>query len=37
MEYELDGIYLAKEKFDRSVKVRGINDLIADLRKIVEK
>lgn len=37
MEYELDGIYLAKEDFDRSSKVKGINDLLADLGEVVEK
>ena len=31
MEYELDGIYLAREKFDGSEKVKSINDLRKDL------
>lgn len=36
MEYELDGIYVAKEDFDRTDKVRSILDLIRDLEQIVE-
>ncbi len=34
MEYELDGIYLAKEKFDGSDKVKSINDLQKDILAI---
>lgn len=36
MEYDLDGIYLAKENFDGSNKVRSINDLALDLKKIIK-
>ena len=35
MEYELDGIYLAKEDFERSEKVKPIGDLIKDLEKLI--
>lgn len=35
LEYELDGIYLAKDKFLRSNKVKSIDDLINDLRAIL--
>lgn len=35
MEYELDGIYLAKENFDASDKVKSINSLIDDLRELI--
>ncbi len=35
MEYELDGIYLAKEEFDKSDKVKSITMLIEDLRKLL--
>lgn len=35
MEYELDGIYLAKESFDKSTKVKSITNLIEDLRKLI--
>ncbi len=35
MEYELDGIYLAKEDFDPSKKVKGISDLEKDLKQII--
>ncbi len=35
MEYELDGIYLAKEQFDESAKVKSINDLQKDILKII--
>ncbi len=35
LEYDLDGIYLAKEHFDVSNKVRSINDLAEDLKKII--
>ena len=35
MEYELDGIYLAKEKFEKSDKVKSINELIKDLKGLV--
>lgn len=35
MEYELDGIYLAKDKYDASHKIRGIESLIQDLEKLV--
>ena len=35
MEYELDGIYLAKESFDESDKIKGIDKLIDDLVKLL--
>nr|MBP3725021.1 endonuclease [Campylobacter sp.] len=35
MEYELDGIYLAKNKFDGSKKIKSILCLIDDLRAIL--
>ena len=35
LEYELDGIYLAKKKFDKSKKVKSISKLIEDLRKLI--
>jgi type II restriction enzyme len=35
MEYELDGIYLAKDDFDTSQKIKSINFLINDLRDLI--
>jgi type II restriction enzyme len=35
MEYELDGIYLAKDDFDPSQKIKSINFLINDLRDLI--
>ncbi|MDD6162632.1 MAG: BsaWI family type II restriction enzyme [Campylobacteraceae bacterium] len=35
MEYELDGIYLAKENFDESDKIKSIDKLIDDLGKLL--
>lgn len=35
MEYELDGIYLAKDIFDSSRKIKSINLLIDDLRDLI--
>lgn len=35
MEYELDGIYLAKNDFDGSSKIKSIELLLSDLRKLV--
>ena len=35
MEYELDGIYLAKENFEKSKKVKSINKLIEDLKGLL--
>lgn len=35
MEYELDGIYLAKNTFDESDKIKGIESLLDDLRKLL--
>ena len=37
MEYELDGIYLAREEFDGSEKVKSIAELIPDLEKLLEE
>lgn len=34
MEYELDGIYLAKDDFDKSANVKSIYELISDLEKL---
>ncbi len=35
LEYELDGIYLAKKDFNKSKKIKSISELIDDLKKIV--
>ena len=35
MEYELDGIYLAKKSFDESDKIKSIDKLIDDLGKLL--
>ncbi|MEZ4812969.1 MAG: BsaWI family type II restriction enzyme [Caldisericia bacterium] len=35
MEYELDGVYLAKEDFDRSKKIKNISELVDDLKRLV--
>lgn len=35
MEYELDGIYLAKESFDSTPKIKGIESLVDDLKNLV--
>jgi len=35
MEYELDGIYLAKEEFDKSEKIKSIDELIKDLKRLI--
>lgn len=35
MEYELDSIYLARESFDASDKVKGLNHLLKDLEKLI--
>ena len=35
MEYELDGIYLAKDDFDTIQKIKSINFLINDLRDLI--
>jgi len=35
MEYELDGIYLAKDDFDSSRKIKSINSLINDLKELI--
>ncbi len=35
MEYELDGIYLAKSEFDKSSKIKGIENLLEDLEKLL--
>lgn len=35
LEYELDGVYLAKENFDESEKVKSIDSLISDLNSLV--
>ncbi len=35
MEHELDGLYLAKSHFDQSSKIRGIESLLEDLRRLL--
>jgi len=35
MEYELDSIYLARENFDASDKVKGLNRLLMDLEELI--
>lgn len=35
MEYDLDGIYLAKDDFDSSRKIKSINSLINDLKELI--
>lgn len=35
LEYELDGIYMAKDDFDKTEKVKGIECLISDLEKLI--
>ncbi|MBP3709680.1 MAG: hypothetical protein J6I73_04680 [Treponema sp.] len=35
LEYELDGVYMAKDDFDESEKVKGIEYLISDLEKLL--
>ena len=35
MEFELDGIYLAKEKFIKSKKVKNIYQLLDDIKKLL--
>ncbi|MFN4280718.1 BsaWI family type II restriction enzyme [Thermosynechococcus sp.] len=37
LDYELDGIYIAKEDFDRSDKIKSINDLLGDLETILRE
>jgi type II restriction enzyme len=36
MEYELDGVYMAKEKFDGSDKIKNIKELKKDILKLVK-
>lgn len=36
MEYELDGIYMAKERFDSSDKIKEIEQLFVDLKKLIK-
>ncbi|GAA7384962.1 BsaWI family type II restriction enzyme [Helicobacter pylori] len=35
MEHELDGFYLAKSHFDQSPKIKGIENLIEDLKRLL--
>ncbi|WP_367688695.1 BsaWI family type II restriction enzyme [Helicobacter pylori] len=35
MEYELDGLYLAKSHFDQSPKIKGIENLLEDLKRLL--
>jgi len=35
MEYDLDGIYLAKEQFDKSEKVKSIDKIFEDLERLI--
>ena len=37
MEYELDGIYLARDEFEASPKVKSFTELVKDLEKVVRK
>ncbi|GAA7804916.1 hypothetical protein JP0180_00400 [Helicobacter pylori] len=35
MEHELDGLYLAKSHFDQSSKIKGIESLLEDLKRLL--
>ncbi len=35
MEHELDGLYLAKSRFDQSSKIKGIESLLEDLKRLL--
>lgn len=35
MEHELDGLYLAKSDFDQSSKIKGIENLLEDLKRLL--
>ncbi|GAA8517606.1 hypothetical protein HpDR58_04580 [Helicobacter pylori] len=35
MEHELDGLYLAKSYFDQSPKIKGIENLLEDLKRLL--
>ncbi|GAA8837838.1 BsaWI family type II restriction enzyme [Helicobacter pylori] len=35
MEHELDGLYLAKSHFDQSSKIKGIENLLEDLKRLL--
>lgn len=35
MEHELDGLHLAKSHFDQSSKIKGIESLLEDLRRLL--
>lgn len=35
LEYELDGIYMTKDDFDKTEKVKGIECLVSDLEKLI--
>lgn len=37
LEYELDSIYLAREEFNGSDKVKGLDQLLIDLKKIINE
>ncbi|MBD3249556.1 endonuclease [Candidatus Woesearchaeota archaeon] len=37
MEYELDGIYMAREEFDESKKIKGLHDLFENLEEIIKE
>ncbi len=37
MEYELDGIYLARDEFESGEKVKSIAELVGDLEKLAEE
>ncbi|GAA7337723.1 hypothetical protein MLS209_02600 [Helicobacter pylori] len=34
MEHELDGLYLAKSRFDQNSKIKGIENLLEDLKRL---
>ncbi|GAA6985138.1 hypothetical protein VN0741_03480 [Helicobacter pylori] len=35
MEHELDGLYLAKSRFDQNSKIKGIENLLEDLKRLL--
>ncbi len=35
MEHELDGLYLVKSRFDQSSKIKGIENLLEDLKRLL--
>jgi len=37
LEYELDSMYMAREDFEKTDKVKDIDDLFEDINKLVEQ